>query len=149
MKKILGITLISAMLGLSLVACGTHNDVAETDEATDTAATQEVKNVDLSVVPEGCTFATVEAFDAGMALLKNTDPSAPPVTMEALEEAFGTEGVYYADCDKTENGMSYKNYAWFSEEDWGNSKVAVAVTFTAKEGSDDYSYYMYTAQGSF
>ena len=51
--------------------------------------------------------------------------------------------------DRVEYGNVIKTYAWFSEEDWGNSKVAVAVMFSAPEGSSDYKYYMHTAQGNF
>lgn len=148
MKRRIFVIFMAMILCLTVTACG--GSESEAPESEGTAVTESTGGtVDLSVVPDNCEFATAENFAAGMALLTNTDPSAAPVTMEALEDAFGTEPVYYADCDREEYGNVLKTYGWFSEEDWGNSKVAVAVTFMAPEGSNDFSYYMHTAQGNF
>ena len=68
-------------------------------------------------------------------------------TYEEVAAGFGADGVYYPNCDLTEDGFSYKTYAWFSDEDWGDSKISVAIVFKAPEGTDEYTYWAYGAQG--
>ena len=143
MKKITALFL-SMILLLSMAMFTGCGDQAPAEEA---QASSTGEAVDLYVLPDGCDLVPHEQFKEGFALLCDTSIDAAPVTMEVLEDTFGTEGYYYKNSDVIEEGMIYKTYGWFSDEDWMDGKVAVAVIFKAAEGTDDFSYYMYTSQG--
>lgn len=129
MKRIL--TLIFAVVMMfSLASCG---------EPADT--------VNLAELPKGAQMIPFEQFKSGFAFVSNANWEEPPATYEEVAQAFGEEGLYYEKCDVVEDGVTYKTYAWFSDEEWLDSTVSVAVSFKVDEETGDLSYYSYGSQG--
>ena len=140
MKRITMI-LLSAVMIFALVSCGQPADGGDMEGNSQTAET-----VNLSELPEDCELIPFEKFKEGFAFISNTNWEEPPATYSEVAEAFDEEGVYYENCDVVEDGITYKTYAWFSDEEWLDSTVSVAVTFKADD-SGELIYYSYTAQG--
>lgn len=136
--------LITVMIMCFASACGEPSDGDGTGMEYD-ATTAETVN--LSVLPEDITLVPFEKFKEGFAFVSNTNWEEPPATLEEVQAAFGYDGVYYANCDVEEDGTVYKTYAWFSDEDWLDSKVALAVSFKVDEATGDLVYYSYVSQG--
>lgn len=144
MKKI-GIVMISMMLMFSVTACGDPADGDGTDMQWDPKVSEETVN--LAELPEDCELVPFEQFKEGFSFVSGTNWEEPPATLEEVEQAFGTAGRYYAGSDVTEDGVTYKTYAWFSDADWLDSKVSVAVSFKVDEETDKLVYYSYVSQG--
>lgn len=144
MIKKLIVILITGMIMCFITACGEPSDGdgkgIEYDAAT-------AETVNLSILPEDITLVPFEEFKEGFAFVSNTNWEEPPATLEEVQAAFGYDGVYYANCDVEEDGIIYKTYAWFSDEDWLDSKVALAVSFKVDETTGDLVYYSYVSQG--
>jgi len=140
MKRITMI-LLSAVMIFALASCGEPADGGDMEGNVQTAET-----VNLSELPEDCELIPFEKFKEGFAFISNTNWEEPPATYSEVAEAFAEEGVYYKNCDVVEDGVTYKTYAWFSDEEWLDSTVSVAVTFKADD-SGELIYYSYTAQG--
>lgn len=145
MKKRLFVLLMAMTLAIFMAACGEPAD-GDDMEYTDNSST-EIEAVDLSVLPEDAELVPYEDFKTGFAMISQTGMDVPVVTMSDLESAFGVEGIYYEKSSYEQDGVAYKTYAWFSDEDWVDSKIAVAVIFKEDPETSELIYYMYTAQG--
>lgn len=138
MIRNLSIIFIIVLLLCFLTACG----------ESDTEWNQKTgETVNLTVLPEGVELVPFEKFKEGFAFVSNTNWESPPATLEEVQKAFGTNGVYYKNSDITEAGNTYKTYVWFSDEDWLDSKVAVAVNFKVDNETGELTYYSYASQG--
>lgn len=134
----------TVMLMCFMTACGGAaggNDSGTKYEAS-TADT-----VKLSVLPKEAELVPFEKFKEGFAFVSNTNWEMPPATLEKVQDAFGNNGVYYANCDVEEDGITYKTYAWFSDKEWLDSTVSVAVTFKVDKETGELTYYSYVSQG--
>lgn len=142
-RKIL-IVLLTVLTMCIITACGgvAEGNGSGTEHKASTADT-----VSLSILPEEAELVPFERFKEGFAFVSDTNWEMPPATLEEVQDAFGNEGVYYANCDVEEDGMVYKTYAWFSDEDWLDSKISVAVTFRVDKETRDLVYYSYISQG--
>lgn len=141
MKKI--VTLIFAvMMMFALASCGepTDGDDMQWDPKT-------ADSVNLSELPKGAQMIPFEEFKEGFAFISNTNWEEPPATYEEVVKAFGEKGLYYEKCDVVEDGVTYKTYAWFSDEEWLDSTVSVAVSFKVDKETGDLIYYSYASQG--
>lgn len=141
MKRIIAL-LFTVMVMLFLASCGepTDGDDMQWDPKT-------ADSVNLAELPKGAQMIPFEQFKEGFAFVSNTNWEEPAATYEEVAEAFGTEGIYYAKCDVVEDGVTYKTYAWFSDEEWLDSTVSVAVSFKVDEETGKLIYYSYTSQG--
>lgn len=141
MKKI--ITLIFAvMMMFAFASCGEPTDGDDMQWDPKTAET-----VNLGELPKGAQMIPIEQFKSGFAFISNTNWEEPPATYEEIVEAFGEKGLYYEKCDVVEDGVTYKTYAWFSDEEWLDSTVSVAVSFKVDKETGDLIYYSYVSQG--
>lgn len=152
-RKILPVLLV-LLLAVTMTACGGADEEPAAEEETTVEAVEEdaeneaePERVDLGTIPEGCVFVPADQHRAACDILFNLEWPSDPVTMDQMVEAFGTEGIYYENSDREEYGITYKTYAWFSEEDWGNTKVAIAITFQVDPDTSDLIYYSYVYQG--
>lgn len=157
MRKINLAILMCFTICVSCVGCSVKSESVEPLEDADPVVTeetldeedeqaQEVEPVSLAVLPEDCELVPFDVFKEGFSLVANVSWEEPPATYDQLVDGFGTEGVYYKNSDVTQDGITYKTYAWFSDEDWLDSKIAVAITF--RVGDDGVlTYWSYTAQG--
>lgn len=143
MKKKVLIFFIVLAIGLMTAACG----ASQSGEDVICSDISEVEAVDLATLPEGCELVPYEQFKSGFAMISYTGMDAPVVTLEDLESEFGVEGIYYPNSSYEQDGVIYKTYAWFSDEDWIDSKIAVAVIFKENPDTSALEYYMYTSQG--
>ncbi len=141
MKRVIAL-LFTVMIMLFLASCGEPADGDDMQWDPKTADT-----VNLAELPKGAQMIPFEQFKSGFAFVSNTNWEEPPATYEEVVQAFGEEGLYYAKCDVTEDGITYKTYAWFSDEEWLDSTVSVAVSFKVDEESGKLIYYSYTSQG--
>lgn len=142
MKRIVFMVLVSVMMCFALASCGEPTDGDDMQWDPKTAET-----VNLAELPKGAQMIPIEQFKSGFAFVSNTNWEEPPATYEEVAEAFGTEGLYYAKCDVVEDGITYKTYAWFSDEEWLDSTVSVAVSFKVDKETGKLIYYSYVSQG--
>lgn len=145
MKKKLFILIMAMVMALAMTACGGSSGGDDVEYTEDSYS--EIEAVDLSVLPEDAELVPYEDFKTGFAMISQTGMDVPVVTMSDLESAFGVEGIYYEKSSYEQDGVAYKTYAWFSDEDWVDSKIAVAVIFKEDPETSELIYYMYTAQG--
>lgn len=147
-KRLIGVLIC---IVFCLAACGSTKDgddkVYEEPVHDAEEVEEDTEGVNLMNLPENCELVPFEKFKEGFAVVCNASWEAPMPTYEEVAAGFGVEGVHYPNCDMTEDGISYKTYAWFSDEDWGSSKISVAIVFKAPEGSEEYAYWAYAAQG--
>jgi len=137
------ILILAAMLLCFTAACGQSSDEDSSDMRVDPKTAD---SVNLSRLPENCDLIPFDKFKEGFAFVSNTNWEVPPATLEEIDDAFGEKGVYYAKCDVVEDGVTYKTYAWFSDEEWLDSTVSVAVTFKVDDNGKQI-YYSYVSQG--
>ena len=133
------------VMALAMTACGGSSGGDDVEYTEDSYS--EIEAVDLSVLPEDAELVPYEDFKTGFAMISQTGMDVPVVTMSDLESAFGVEGIYYEKSSYEQDGVAYKTYAWFSDKDWVDSKIAVAVIFKEDPETSELIYYMYTAQG--
>lgn len=143
MKKIIAL-IFSVMMMFALTACGEPADGDGTDMQWDTKTAD---SVNLAELPKGAQMIPLEKFKEGFAFISNTNWEEPPATYDEIVKAFGEKGLYYEKCDVVEDGVTYKTYAWFSDEEWLDSTVSVAVSFKVDEETGDLIYYSYVSQG--
>lgn len=141
MKKIIAL-IFSVMMMFALTACGEPADGTDMRWDPKTA-----DSVNLAELPKGAQMIPLEKFKDGFAFVSNTNWEEPPATYEEIVKAFGEKGLYYEKCDVVEDGVTYKTYAWFSDEEWLDSTVSVAVSFKVDEETGDLIYYSYVSQG--
>ena len=144
MKRIILMMLVSIMMCFVLTSCGEPTDGDGTDMQWDPKTAD---SVNLAELPKGAQMIPLEKFKEGFAFISNTNWEEPPATYEEIVKAFGEKGLYYEKCDVVEDGVTYKTYAWFSDEEWLDSTVSVAVSFKVDEETGDLIYYSYVSQG--
>ncbi|MDO5415222.1 MAG: hypothetical protein Q4F78_07130 [Bacillota bacterium] len=143
MKKIIAL-IFFVMIVFTLASCGEPADGDGTDMQWDPKTAD---TVNLAELPKGAQMIPFEQFKKGFAFVSNTNWAEPPATYEEVAQAFGEEGLYYEKCDVIDDGITYKTYAWFSDEEWLDSTVSVAVSFKVDKETGKLIYYSYVSQG--
>lgn len=126
------------------MSCGNISGGGGSDTGLDPKTAE---SVDLSILPGKCELIPFEKFKEGFAFVTNTNWEEPPATLKEVQKAFGSKGEYFAKCDVIEDGIVYKTYVWYSDEDWLDSKIAVAVSFKVDDETGEQIYYSYVSQG--
>jgi len=139
MKKT-AVILLAIVMTFAVAGCGSGSGSIPSQMETPEA-------VNLAELPEGCDLIPYDKFKEGFAFVSNTNWEEPPASYDEIAKAFGNNGVYYKGSDITYDGIDYKTYAWFSDEEWLDSTVSVAVTFKTDQENRKLVYYSYVSQG--
>lgn len=101
----------------------------------------DVAELDPSVYPDDYPLIDSSDFESAVENLKQANIDGELDTYQDIVNIFGVDGAYYENCDREDEGITYKYYGWYSYND-----VGVIITFKAK--GSKLKYYAYTTSGT-
>ncbi|NLW28292.1 MAG: hypothetical protein GXY98_00040 [Erysipelothrix sp.] len=142
MKKLL-ITILVAILTLSLIACGEKSEGKKNTSSGPKYAFESANcdNIDPYTYPEDYPLIAGDDFEASFKKMEDANMKGEIKTYQDVVAIYESEGVYFENCDKESNGVQYKYYGWFSD-----SNGFVLITFKADK--DNLEYFAYTGWDS-